>query len=379
MKSIEANLPAGGRVRLFVRDGRFEAVEKLGPEAPDLPFAAPGFVDLQLNGYAGVNFSDPTVSPEAAADVLTALWRTGVTRFCPTLVSQSVEGLTSCFRNLESLRRALPEFAVCAPCYHLEGPFLSNGPSAGAHRPEFMRDPAWSLFAPLQEAAGGRIALLTLAPERAGAEAFTRQAVKAGVRIALSHTDGTPGEVHRLAAAGASMNTHLGNGCPQLLDRHEAPFWAQLADDRLLAGLICDGFHLAPDMIRVILKVKGLERCILVSDAVHAGGLPPGPYDLLGKPIELLPSGQVVTADRRSMAGSALTMDRAVAHFRAVTGLSLGEALGPATTVPAAYLPGLGAPAAIAPGEPADFVLFRESEGHLRVEQTYLSGRRVFE
>ena len=101
------------------------------------------------------------------------------------------------------------------------------------------------------------------------------------------------------------MSTHLGNGCPQLLDRHRAPFWAQLADQRLHAGLICDGFHLATEMVQIIQRAKGLERCFLVTDAVHVATLPPGRYSLVGTEIDLLPTGQVVRADRSSMAGSA--------------------------------------------------------------------------
>jgi N-acetylglucosamine-6-phosphate deacetylase len=166
-----------------------------------------------------------------------------------------------------------------------------------------MRSPDWDEFLKLQRAAGGRIGIVTLAPELPGAEEFIRKAQSAGVIVAISHTDGGPDDVHRAAAAGATLNTHLGNGCPEYLHRHRAPLWAQLATESLHASIICDGFHLPPDVVKVIVAVKGIDKCILITDAVHVAQLRPGRYALVGTEIELLPSGQVVRADRVSMAG----------------------------------------------------------------------------
>ena len=378
MPRIEANIPGFGFCRLEIEKSVISAVERLGDEQDAAPTVSPGFVDLQINGFAGVDFSNPDVRPDDFEAVLQAMWASGATTICPTLISNTPAALREAFRKLESAREASPRLAASVPGYHLEGPYLSSGPSAGAHKKEFMKVPDWEEFSGINAAAGQRIRLLTIAPEWPGADAFTRTAVAHGIRIALSHTDGGPADVHRLAAAGASMNTHLGNGCPQLLDRHKAPFWAQLEDDRLAAGLICDGFHLTREMVRIISRVKGLSRCMLVTDAVFVAGLKPGPYELVGKPIELLESGQVVTADRRSMAGSTLNMADAVSNFQSMTGCSLTESLEAASTVPARYL---GCPAVcrrIDPGQPANLVLFKQSNGRIAVEQTFLSGECVF-
>ena len=379
MPRLEANIPGTGLCRVDYDDGFITAVRRLGEEHPDAPCLSPGFFDTQLNGFAGTHFSDPGLTDADLERLLQAVWATGTTSFCPTLISNTPEALQSGFARLEAARERLPGFAASAPCYHLEGPYLSSGVSAGAHKAEFMKDPDWEEFATLNKAAGNRIRLVTIAPEREGAAAFTHKAVEHGIRIALSHTDGSPEDVHRLAAAGATSSTHLGNGCPQVLDRHRAPFWAQLADDRLLAGLICDGFHLTREMVQIITRVKGVSRCLLVSDAVFVAGLPPGPYELVGKPIELLESGQVVTANRSSMAGSTLHMADAVGNFMEMTGLPLVEALLPATRIPADYLGPPGICREITVGQPANLVLFTLENNRLTVQRTLLKGRIVFE
>lgn len=375
---LVANIPDSGLHEVeFAHDG-IRDLKPIGPTSDAFPSICPGFVDTQINGFNGVDFSDLKLSHDAVSEFLKIIWSTGVTTILPTLISNSIEHLEAAFRNLEKLRQSMPAFNATAPAYHLEGPFLSDGPSAGAHRREWMRDPSWELFSRLNKAANGRIRIITIAPERSGAAEFARTATANGIIVAIGHSDGTPSHVHALAAAGASLSTHLGNGCPQKLDRHNAPFWAQLNLDQLQAGLICDGFHLSDEMIRLIYRVKGPENCLLVSDAVHVGGLAPGPYSLQGKAIELLASGQVVTADRASMAGSSLTMDNAVQHFQSVTGCSLSTALKCAGHNPARLLPPESACRAIRPGQPANFVLFHQHPKGLHILETYLHGNRVF-
>ena len=163
-----------------------------------------------------------------------------------------------------------------------------------------------------------------------------------------------------------------------MLHRHKAPFWAQLAIDSLHASLICDGFHLSPDVVRVIVAVKGIDKCILVTDAVHVAQMPPGRYTLVGTEIELLPSGQVVRADRVSMAGSALTMNRAVAVFMKYSERPLASAIQAATTNPAHLLRRPTICSQVSPGEPANLVLFRQEPQALKVERVILRGRDVY-
>jgi N-acetylglucosamine-6-phosphate deacetylase len=375
---LEGNIPALGCARVEITNERFTSVNITSATRPELPFISPGFVDIQVNGFAGVDFSSPDLDAEKVISVLPAIWSTGVTNFCPTLITNSLSGLAKNFAILEQAAQLSNEFAHAVPCYHLEGPYLSPFASHGAHDPQWMRPPSWDEFLDLQRAAGGRIGIVTLAPELHGAEEFIRKARQAGIVVAIGHTDGGPEDVHRAAAAGATLNTHLGNGCPEFLHRHKAPFWAQLATESLHASVICDGFHLPPDVVKVIVATKGIDKCILITDAVHVAKMPPGRYTLVGTDIELLPSGQVVRADRVSMAGSALTMNRAVAVFLEFSQHPLDSALRAATTNPAQLLRQPTVCAQIQAGQPANLVLFRQQPEILKIEQVISRGRCVY-
>jgi N-acetylglucosamine-6-phosphate deacetylase len=335
-------------------------------------------VDIQVNGFAGVDFSDSKLTAERATGVLQAIWKTGVTSFCATLVTNTIEGLERSLRVLEAARRLDARFAYTMPCYHLEGPYISPGEAHGAHDPKLMRSPDWDEFSRLQEAAAGNIAIVTLAPEIPGACEFIRRARGAGIVVAIGHTDGSPAHIHKAIAAGAALSTHLGNGCPTYIHRHKNPIWAQIASDELSASLICDGFHLPRDLVRTIYKTKGIDRCILVTDAVQVATLPPGQYWLANTKIRLLPSGQVITADGHSMAGSSLGMNRAVAVFRRFAGASLQEALQAATTNPAKLLGHRQICSEIEPGQPANLVIFRVKANALHVQTVLVQGEQVY-
>ena len=373
-----ANITEKGLARLEIEAGRIASVESLGPLDDQKPYLSPGFIDIQLNGFAGIDFCDATLDPRKAPGILPALWKTGVTTFCPTVITNSQEKLLQCFRVLEEARRIEPHFARSAPCYHLEGPYISPGGSRGVHNPELMRPPNWEEFLELQGAAAGRIGIVTLAPELPGALEFIRRACEAGVVVSMGHTDATPEQIHQGAKAGARLSTHLGNGCPQLVDRHRTPLWAQLAIDQLAASLICDGFHLPPDLVRVIQRAKGIDRCILITDAVHVAGLPPGRYALVGLEIDLLDTGQVVAADRHSMAGSAVSMNRAIQVFRDYADVTLGQAIRAATANPARLLGRYETCSEIAEGQPANLTLFRPGADRLAIEKVILAGETVY-
>ena len=375
---FEANIAEKGLFRIGIRGARIASVQGLEPVNEQKPYASPGFIDIQLNGFAGIDFCDPMLDPAKVPDILPALWKTGVTTFCPTVITNTQENLLQCFRALEEARRIEPRFPKSAPCYHLEGPYISPGGSRGAHNPEVMRTPNWEEFLELQQAAGGRIGIVTLAPELPGAVDFIRRARAAGVVAAMGHTDATPDEIHQGAEAGAQLSTHLGNGCPQMIDRHRNPLWAQLAIDQLAASLICDGFHLPPDLIRVIERTKGIDRCILITDAIHAAGLAPGRYRLAGLEIELLDTGQVVTADGRSMAGSALRMNRAVRVFMDYAQVTLGQAIRAATANPARLLRRFETCSEVAEGQPANLTIFRLGGERLAIEKVILGGETVY-
>ena len=376
---LEVNIPERGLAHVDIDGARITAVEMLDGVGDGTPLASPGFVDLQVNGFAGIDFSDGCLEPEAAISVLPHLWRTGVTTFCPTLVTNSYERLDRNFRVLERARQIDVRLAQVVPCYHLEGPYISpNNGARGAHDVRQVRPPSWDEFCKLQEAAGGRIGILTLAPEHPGALEFIRRVSGTGVLVAIGHTDAAPDEIHRAVDAGARLSTHFGNGCPALMHRHLSPLWAQLALDELCVSLICDGFHLPTDLLTVVLRLKGIDRCVLITDAVRAAGMPPGQFTLGDVAIELLPSGQVVTLDHSMMAGSALTMNRAVPVFMRLAGASLEEALQAATANPARLLGKALACSHVQAGQPANLVLFQPDNDCLRVNRVFLQGEEVY-
>jgi N-acetylglucosamine-6-phosphate deacetylase len=221
----------------------------------------------------------------------------------------------------------------------MEGPYISpeDGPR-GAHPEPWVRDASVDDFERRQEAANGRIRLVTLAPEVRGALELVEHLVSRGVRVALGHSDATSREIADAVSAGATLSTHLGNGCADTLPRHPNLLWTQLADDRLLAGLIVDGIHLPPDMVKVMVRAKTAERCILVTDAVTCAGCPPGRYRIGTLEVELGPEGRVWSATSGTLAGSALQLPDAVANLCRFTGLGLEEALPLASLYPARYL-----------------------------------------
>ena len=346
-------------------------------ERPGAPVLSPGLVDLQLNGFAGVDFSHADLQPEQALEVLPRLWSTGVASFCPTLITNSLAALARNLRILELARARDVRFDRAVPCYHLEGPWISPGPSRGVHDPVFMRPPEWRDFEELQNAAGGNIGIVTLAPELPGALDFIRNLRRAGVVVGLGHTDAMPDQIHAAVNAGAQLSTHLGNGCPQILDRHNNPLWAQLARKELSASMICDTFHLPPDLVKVILRMKGIEGAILVTDATHVATLAPGRYTLVGTEIELLPNGKAIRTDGACLAGSTVTMNRAVALFMQLSGAPLAGALRAATRNPASLI-GRRVCAELTPGAPANLLLSRFHTDGLAVEALWLSGEEVY-
>jgi N-acetylglucosamine-6-phosphate deacetylase len=293
----------------------------------------PGFFDLQLNGYGGVDFNDPAVTPEAVAGALDAALNIGVTRCLPTLITSSFEDFAPCARAV--VASGHPAVAGL----HMEGPYISpeDGPR-GAHPRAWVREPSVEDFERRQDAAQGRIRLVTLAPEVPGTLPLIEHLVELGLRVAIGHSGASKDQITDAVSAGATMSTHLGNGCSDILPRHPNVLWTQLAEDRLVAGLIVDGIHLPPEMVKTMVRAKTPDRCILVTDAVTCAGCPPGEYRLGPLEVTLSPEGRVWSRTSGTLAGSALLMPDAVANLVRFTGLSLEEALLLASTHPAAYL-----------------------------------------
>jgi N-acetylglucosamine-6-phosphate deacetylase len=286
----------------------------------------------------------------------------GIGDFCPTLITNGFDALRHGFATLAKALDIDAELARRMPCFHLEGPYLSgeDGPR-GAHPKEHARDPDWDEFRRLQDAAGGRIRMVTVAPERTGALAFIERLTAGGVVVAIGHTAATGQQIRDAVKAGAKTSTHLGNGCHAMLPRHDNYVWEQLACDDLQASIITDGHHLPATMVKCIVRVKGASRLLITSDASSLAGLPAGKYRAWDTDLEVLPNGKVVVSGTPFLAGSGHFTDVCVANVIRMAGVSLAEAITLATVRPRQLL---GLPVTtIEVGQPADLVLFDWQEG----------------
>ena len=350
-----------------------------GPPGEDI-YIAPGWIDLQVNGFAGVDYNRPDTTHEEIARSIRVLFSTGVTRFYPTVITGPPAGMEAAIRNLAGAREALPE-GVAMDGLHVEGPHISaeDGPR-GAHPRQWVRRPDLDEFRRWQDAARGGVRIVTLAPEWPEAARYIERIVAAGVVASIGHTQASPSQIADAVAAGATMSTHLGNGAHTLLRRHPNYIWEQLAEDRLTAGFIVDGIHLDASFLKVALRAKGIGRSLLVTDAATPAGAAPGRYRMGELDVEMRADGRVVLAGTDRLAGSALRMDRGIENLMNLAGLSLADAIRMATTNPAAAGKVPGRAAGLARGERADLVQFRFAQATRRIEvlATWVSGRRVF-
>jgi N-acetylglucosamine-6-phosphate deacetylase len=272
-----------------------------------------GLFDLQVNGFAGVDFNDPAITPERLDEALAAMLRTGVTLCLPTLITAFEPELRERILALDAAVAASRLGPAMVPGYHVEGPFLNSGEGyRGCHPPEAMADPDPALYRRLSEGLGRPILLVTLAPERPGSTATIRALREAGICVAMAHSEASIAQVREAAEAGLTLSTHLGNGLPRNLHKTENALLGQLAEPGLVACFIADGHHLSPAALGAMLRIKGVERSILVTDAVVAAAAPPGRYCFAGMEVERDEAGVVRQPGAAHLAGSALELDAAV-------------------------------------------------------------------
>ena len=293
----------------------------------------PGLFDLQVNGFGGIDFNAPALTADRVGEALERMRATGVTRCLPTIITSSFERFAASARVLARMTDA----AIAG--IHMEGPYLSPEDGArGAHPREHLAPATVDDFNRRQDAADGRIVLVTLAPEVRGALPLIEHLVASGLRVAIGHTAATTQQIGDAISAGATLATHLGNGCAQLLPRHPNAIWDLLAADAVLASLIVDGHHLPPATVKAMVRAKGPGKTILVTDAIAAAGCAPGPYAIGGVECALGEDGRVSLPGTPYLAGSSLTLDRAIANTVCFTGLSIDEVVPMASTIPARYL-----------------------------------------
>ena len=371
----------GTDVGVEMEDGRISGLETSeGSSSENTSRIGPGLVDLQVNGYAGLDFNSGGLDGEHVRRITRALWQEGVTTYLPTLISNADRAIEGALRTIARACATDDQLDQTIAGVHLEGPFISpeDGPR-GAHDKTYVKAPDWQLFERWQEAAEGRIAVVTLSPEWYESARFIRQCVESGVVVSIGHTAAKPEQIGEAVAAGATMSTHLGNGAHPTLPRHPNYIWEQLSRDDLWASIIADGFHLPDSVLKVVLRVKG-RKALLVSDAVSFAGMEPGEYGAaVGGRVVLSAAGRLSLAESPELlAGSVLPLRVGVENLASAQLLELGEAWEAGSVGPSAALK-LPQAAGLVAGAPADLVEFEYSGGKVKVLRTYKTGTPVYD
>ena len=339
-------------------------------------YACSGFFDPQVNGFAGVDFNSPRLTPEGLHHAILSLASTGITRFLPTLVTSSYERMVC---QLKILTEALSEDPLLQKMclgIHLEGPYISpeEGPR-GVHPREFVRPPRWEELEKFQEACEGRIKCVTLAPEVKGAIPFIEKAVPQGIVIGIGHTHAAERDVELAVQAGARLSCHLGNAPSALLPRHRDLIEKQLAMDQLMASIIVDGIHLSPDVVKNYIRAKGVSGIVLTTDSMAGAGAPSGRYTLGDQEVEVTSDRATRSVTTSRLAGSTLTMDRAITNVIRFAGIDLVSALRMATKNGQKLFPEVKGE--ISSGASADLVLF-DYQQDLVIRSAWIEGEKIF-
>ncbi|QTH46710.1 amidohydrolase family protein [Cohnella sp. LGH] len=371
----------GEAVQIETANGVITQITRLLQSDSRLPWVSAGWTDLQVNGFGGYDLNAEQTTTEDIEGVTRALHAKGVAAYLPTVITGSFERMHQAMAIIARYCRTNSYASASIKGIHMEGPYLSSEDgSRGAHPRAYTRDPDWDEFMRLQDAAEGRIVMVTLAPEREGALAFIERLAKSGVVVAIGHTMATAQQLDDAVQAGAAVCTHLGNGSHPVLPRHPNYIWHQLADDRLWATFIPDGHHLTPPVLKAMLRVKR-DKSILVSDTTQFGGMPPGQYNsLIGGKVVLHENGHLHTTDNPNiLAGSAASLDRGIENAIRYTDMDLTEAV-EAVTLRVAKVMQDDKAGRVQMGSPADLTLFDYDgqSGAIAVKETIVAGQSVY-
>lgn len=354
-----------------VRIRRVEAIPQ--PAGARERWIAPALFDPQVNGFGGIDFQQDDLTGDHLLTATRALRAAGCTRWLLTLITDDWEKLLARLRQLRALRDASPELRRAIVGWHVEGPFLSAEPGfRGAHDSSVMRDPVPGDMLRLREAAGEEPLLVTLAPERAGALEAIQEARKLGITISLGHTDAPAATLRAAVNAGVGAFTHLANGCPRQLDRHDNILWRVLEIPNLTVSLIPDRIHVSPALFRLIHQLKPAGSIFYTTDAMSAAGMPPGRYPLGRLEVEVGADQVVRQPGQTNFAGSALRPIDGVLRAAEMLGRSWRDVWDRSSTLPARLM---GLDSGLQPGFPADLCVMEfDPANQLRELQIITSG-----
>jgi N-acetylglucosamine-6-phosphate deacetylase len=345
---------------ILIEDGKIDSIVTrdssqlpAGAQVLDFPGATlgPAFFDVHIHGAAGHDVMEATT--QALDTMGTFLASRGTSAYLATTVTASLDATLRALDGLANEIAKLPQPGRARPLgIHLEGPFLSHE-KRGVQPAEHLLAPSIATFDRLIEAGHGHVRLMTLAPELPGAVELAAHATSRGVRVSVGHSNATAAETSAAIAAGAVSATHTFNAMRPLDHREPGILGTVLTTDTLFSELICDGIHTEPEIVRLWWRAKGPERAILVTDAMAAAGMPDGEYQLGGFPVQVK-DGRATA--RGVLAGSVLTLDRALSNFVQFTGATIDHGLRLLSTNPAAMTGLAHRAGALAPGKSANLV-----------------------
>lgn len=346
-----------------------------------LSFIAPGFIDIQVNGYKGIDYSSPSLKVEDIEKLIYFLAPSGTVMHVPTIVTNSQKLIC---QNLKTIAQAVEKSATVKKAIvalHMEGPYISadDGPR-GAHDKEFVRNPDTKELDQWLDASNGLLRIVTLAPEKEGAIEFIKYAVSKNIIASIGHSGATADQIKAAIDAGATLSTHLGNGSHAQLPRLKNYLWEQLASDSLSCGIIADGYHLPDSVMKVIYRTKGKDKVLLVSDVAFLGGSTVGHYKWGNINVEVHSDGHLSLADTPFLAGAGHLLDRGIPTFADAAQINLADSIKLVTKNPARLLFGTDKNSNLEEGAKANIVKFsvKDKRESLIIEKTLLEGQKIY-
>jgi N-acetylglucosamine-6-phosphate deacetylase len=375
VQTYTGRLMSGECVRINVADQKITRVESI-PQDDSFPYVLPVLVDLQQNGGLGTyyNMLEET-GKNKLYDIAALLRRNGIGRCLATLTTHPFDSLMKSAALFDETLNNDRDLEKLFFGFFQEGVFIS--PQAGwrgSHSPKYILKPDWEKFRELDKQSGNRIKVVNVAPEEPGGLDFVEQAANAGKKVTLGHCCPSTEIIRKAVERGASMVTHFGNGAAPQIHRFKNPFWEMLNNDKLKLGLICDGFHLPPELVELAIKIKGRANCYMVSDATGYSGKAPGIYQV-SKDLKIVieKNGYIHVKDSEILSGAWFQLNRGVEFLVNKLGMTFLEAWEQCSLVPANVI-GIKLPQ-IAEGEEASFVIAGWQDNSVKIKHSVHNGK----
>jgi len=373
MKVTAKDWQTGKPVEISWMDGKITGVASLDAGTATSLWLAPLLIDVQVNGYAGVDFQQDDLTEAELLTAVRGLQADGCGQILLTLITDEWSRLLARLKHIRTLRNENAELKEGIAGWHIEGPFLSPEPGfRGAHNAAVMCNATTQHIDELLAVTGGDPVLLTVASEREGSSEVIRYAASKGIKISLGHTNASAESIAEATKAGAIGFTHLGNGCPRTLDRHDNIVWRVLDQSALTVGIIPDRIHVSPEPFRLFYKTLRADKIYYTTDAMAAAGAPPGRYRIGAVEVEVGPDQVVRLPGQPNFAGSALKPIEGVQRTAQMLGESWQTVWPCFSTVPAQMM---GLDVALEPGKAASFCLVETDAAQLPKRiRVYLNG-----